>query len=237
MNSNQRLELARALVEQLEAGKEEDANQTVAQLAGQNEGGLYQEVGRLTRELHDTLNSFLSDGNIADLAEREMPDARERLRYVISMTEKSADTTLTAIEQGLPLTDQIGSSSQELGDKWKRFTSRQMKVVEFRELSRELGAFLPESVNATKELHKKLSDVLMAQEFQDLTGQIIRQVITLVTDVEDKLVELVRITGAKLPEREKEQEKLEGPVIPGVDQGDTVNGQDDVDDLLSSLGF
>jgi len=78
----------------------------------------------------------------------------------------------------------------------------------------------------------------MAQDFQDLTGQIIRQVINLIRDVEAKLVHLVKISGAQAQEcRDEGSDKLEGPVIPGVDQGDVVKGQDDVDDLLSSLGF
>ena len=89
----------------------------------------------------------------------------------------------------------------------------------------------------------------MAQDYQDLTGQIIRRVITLVQDVENSLVELVRITGQRMQpsavaevsaEKEKEKEKdIEacGPAVPGVDKGDIVSSQDDVDDLLSSLGF
>lgn len=80
----------------------------------------------------------------------------------------------------------------------------------------------------------------MAQDFQDLTGQIIRKVIDLVHDVEEKLVKLVRITGNKIEEEtivKEGREKLAGPAVPGLDQGDQVSGQDEVDDLLSSLGF
>ena len=82
--------------------------------------------------------------------------------------------------------------------------------------------------------------LVISQNFQDLTGQIIRKVIALVQDVEQKLVKLVRITGNRLEEgtaSQKGKEELAGPAIPGLDQGDQVTSQDDVDDLLSSLGF
>ena len=89
-------------------------------------------------------------------------------------------------------------------------------------------------------MHASLSEVLMAQDYQDLTGQIIRKVITLVQNVEQKLVKLVRITGNKLDDSKgatDDKKELSGPAIPGLDQGDQVTNQDDVDDLLSSLGF
>jgi len=114
-----------------------------------------------------------------------------------------------------------------------------MTVGDFRVLSGDLTKFLGIATSHSKILHGNLSSVLLAQDFQDLTGQIIRQVITLVTDIEDKLVQLVRISGTKMPDAgyKADVHKLEGPVVPGVDQGDVVDGQDDVDDLLSSLGF
>jgi chemotaxis protein CheZ len=241
MDSGERLALARELVQQLESGNEAEVTRIASLLSALSSDGveskLFQEVGRLTRELHDAINDFLLDPRINELARVEIPDASERLSYVISMTEKSANTTLSAVEAGLPLADDLGSQARAIAVQWGRFCNRELSVDEFRELSRELGGFLELTATRSKQLHGHLTDVLMAQDFQDLTGQIIRQVITLVHDVEDKLVQLVRISGSKLPEKQKDAKKLEGPVIPGIDQGDTVNGQDDVDDLLSSLGF
>ena len=237
MAEDERLALAKELVAQLEAGNEEEVKRITSELASGNESELFQEVGRLTRELHEAINEFLLDPRINEMAQVDIPDASERLSYVITMTEKSANTTLSAVEAGLPLAEEMGTQSKSIAEKWERFCRRELSVDDFRELSRELGGFLETAQRCSQQLNGHLTDVLMAQDFQDLTGQIIRQVITLVHDVEDKLVQLVRISGHKMPEKQKDMNKLEGPVIPGVDQGNTVSGQDDVDDLLSSLGF
>lgn len=237
MDSNERLIQARELVAQLEAGNEIEAKRITAALAECSESDLFKDVGRLTRELHESINNFLHDDRLVEIAEIEMPDASERLNYVITMTEKSANTTLGAVETALPLVDELGKRAGELFQEWERFKGRELSVEDFRILSTDLSRFFTEAGEGTGQLHAKLTEVLMAQDFQDLTGQIIRKVITLVHDVESKLVELVRISGSKLPEQKHESHELEGPVVPGIDQGDVVSGQDDVDDLLSSLGF
>ena len=237
MDIDKRLQQARALVIALEAGNETEASQILEGLTNRQGNELFLELGRLTRELHEAINDFVNDSRIADLAEREMPDASERLNYVISMTERSANTSLNAVEASLPLANELGCKADALFSDWTRFRERQLPIEEFRVLSHELGNFLQTVTGHAGQLHSKLSEVLMAQDFQDLTGQIIRQVIKLIHDVESKLVQLVRISGSQLPEKKKEPSKLEGPVIPGVDQGDVLGGQDDVDDLLSSLGF
>lgn len=233
------LEKAQQLVASIEADDFETADKTLEELSDFSDSTLFREVGRLTRELHEAINGFLLDAKIADIAQREIPDASERLNYVIEMTEKSANTTLNAVEISLPLANELEDKSAKLSEEWDKFKGKQLSVEDFRVLSSDLSAFLDAATSHSKELHKNLSDVLLAQDFQDLTGQIIRKVITLVTDIEDKLVQLVRISGSKLPDKKYESpsEKLEGPVVPGVEQGDVVQGQDDVDDLLSSLGF
>ena len=237
MDIDERLQQARALVIELEAGNETEASQILEGLTNRQGNELFLELGRLTRELHEAINDFVNDSRIADLAEREMPDASERLNYVISMTERSANTSLNAVEASLPLANELSCKADALFSDWTRFRERQLPIEEFRVLSHELGDFLQTVTGHAGQLHSKLSEVLMAQDFQDLTGQIIRQVIKLIHDVESKLVQLVRISGSQLPEKKNEPSKLEGPVIPGVDQGDVLGDQDDVDDLLSSLGF
>ncbi len=236
-DNSSRLELARQLVEYLEADNNTEADRVITSLAEHFDSDLFQEVGRLTRELHEAINGFLLDDRVAELAEKEIPDASERLSYVITMTEQSANTTLNSVEASLPMVDELGKQAEVLREEWERFKGRKLSVENFRVLSKDLTEFLALITNHSTELHSKLTDVLMAQDFQDITGQIIRQVIDLVHDVESKLVQLVKISGAKLPEKQADPEKLEGPVVPGVDQGDVIHGQDDVDDLLSSLGF
>ena len=237
---------ARLLVKQIEDGNDVEAKQTLEDLAKMRESDLFQELGKLTRELHDTLNNFRLDSRISDLAEQEIPDAKERLNYVISMTEQAANRTLTAVEDSLPVSEGLQKRSADLHEQWERFRRREMSADEFRDLSRELDEFFPQIRDNAQTLQNNLSEVLMAQDFQDLTGQIIRRVINLVQDVEQSLVDLIRISGramipaAKQPGEPKKNIKAEGPVVPGVDDSEAeavLQGQDDVDDLLSSLGF
>ena len=249
---NQYLEQARTLVQQLEQGKEDEASRLLDELTKQREQSLFSELGKLTRQLHEALNSFRVDSRMAEVAEREFPDARERLKYVITMTEQSAERTLDAVEGSMPLCDDLEQRAAKIKDEWDRFTRRELDAEGFRVLSRDVEAFLGEVTEGTPKLRGSLQEVLMAQDFQDMTGQIIKRVISLVEDVEGSLVELVRISGQNLmPEAvqeghkkaEQDQEKAAaagieacGPAVPGVD-AETVSGQDEVDDLLSSLGF
>jgi len=241
LDNQQRLEKARALVASLEAGNEDEADRLIDALSlASGEDELFLEVGRLTRELHDAINGFLLDARINDMTSVEIPDAKERLKYVITMTQQSADRTLTAVENSLPLVEVMEKRAAALSEEWNKLRMRMLNKDEFKGLSDDLADFLLHTQEDAKALHSSLSEVLMAQDFQDLTGQIIRKVIDLVHDVEEKLVKLVRITGSKLDEGkapEQEKEALAGPAIPGLDHGDQVTSQDDVDDLLSSLGF
>lgn len=235
---------ARLLVQQIENGNDVEAKQTLEDLAKMRETDLFQEIGKLTRELHETLNNFRLDSRIADMAEQEIPDAKERLNYVISMTEQAANKTLTAVEDSLPVSEGLQQRSAELHEQWERFRKRDMSAAEFRDLSRELDDYFPQVRENAQNLQRNLSDVLMAQDFQDLTGQIIRRVINLVQDVEQSLVDLIRISGRAMTAKQNgaagKNIKAEGPMVPGVDDVEpeaVLQGQDDVDDLLSSLGF
>ncbi len=235
---------ARQLVEHLEQGRADEAVSTLESLSAIREKDLFQELGKLTRELHDTINSFQLDAKISDMAANDIPDAKERLTHVITMTEQAADKTLNAVEKSLPVSEELVAKAAQLRADWERFRSRDMDVEEFRKLSGELDEFFGWLGESTPIIQSNLTEILMAQDFQDLTGQIIRRVITLVQDVEHSLVDLVRITGQKMKPVAEEKEKKSGPdieavgpAVPGVDKGDVVSGQDDVDDLLSSLGF
>jgi chemotaxis protein CheZ len=228
-----RLAMARNLVSHLEQGNDRDAAEIIATLAGTADGVLFREIGRLTRELHESVKGFVVDARLPEIAENDIPDATERLRYVITMTEQAANATLAAVEDGLPLTDTLRSGAHQLSERWERFQSRD----DLGGLGDELTEFLRVAQENSKELHAKLSEVLLAQSFQDLTGQVIRRVIDLVNDVEQKLVELIRLSGAQASKGPGPRPAPRGPAVPGVDDGDVVRGQDEVDDLLSSLGF
>lgn len=241
-----KLVLARKLVEELEAGNDVMAHSTILELAENDnacEGPLFQQVGRLTRDLHEAINGFVHDDAMAELVEVDMPDAKERLQYVIETTEQAAHTTLAAIEEALQVSEKLKARSVDLEEKWARFLSREMTVDEFRTVSSELKVFLESSAKDSKALHDKMNEIMMAQGFQDITGQVIKKVISLVKDVETRLVEFIRLAGEHHTSknddaiRKKKIAEEDGPVVPGVTQSDVVSGQDDVDDLLSSLGF
>jgi chemotaxis protein CheZ len=234
--------LARTLVDHLETGNQHEAMSVLAQLAGFRDSVLFQQLGRLARELHESINSFVLDAGLEDIARHEMPDAAQRLRYVVATTEQAANATLSAVEESLPLADSLRRDAHELAEKWDRLDPRRLSSEHYRDLSRELSGFLAVTQTNTQALHERLSDVLIAQAYQDITGQIIRKVIELVNDVEEKLVELVRLsghpaTGTRQRPGLSENAATQGPAVPGVDRGDLVSGQDDVDELLSSLGF
>lgn len=245
LDRNALLDTTRLLIEQLESGDLKQVDQLVDEIASIRDNSLFQELGKLTRELHDSIKNFQVDPRITNLTETDIPDARERLEYVITMTEQSADKTLTAVEEGLPAIDKIDEQARDLGSRWSRFMNKEMDADEFRKLAGDMAQFFNDTTPATDKLRGHLNTVLMAQDFQDLTGQIIRRVINLVDEVEGNLVNLIRLQGEqhKAPASENikpekdEKSKLEGPQIPGATADDVMSSQDDVDDLLASLGF
>lgn len=236
-----RYECVRALLGHLEAGNEAEAGRCLDELTRLRETELFRELGRLTRELHNALTSFRLDERFATLAQVEIPDAKDRLHYVVQLTEQAASRTLGVVEQARPLCEELGQRAEALARDWQRFLRRDMSLEDFRVLAAQLGQFLPQVSETTGKLYASLGEVLMAQTFQDLTGQIIKRVITLVEELEGNLVKLIRLSGQKLSGAAAEvgqaSGRLDGPQIPGRVSPDAVSGQDEVDALLSSLGF
>lgn len=235
---------AEELVREMQKGNEEQVTSLLQYISSARESGLYHEVGKMTRQLHNALNTFCEESRLDELTEDEIPDARARLRHVITMTQKSADRSLTAVENTMPKCDELSNRISELGKAWQNFKRREMTVEQFRELSTKLETFFEQAEQDTSDIRGGLNEIMMAQDFQDLTGQIISRVIELVEEVEGNLVELVRLTGERLSSsdedskaKEKSAIEAEGPHIPGVGKNNVVSGQDEVDDLLSSLGF
>lgn len=230
------------LLASMENGNEEDSIEIIDELTSIRETELYQDMGKLTRELHDSIANFGIDESINLLAEKEIPNARERLTYVIEQTDEAANKTLNAVEDSIPICTDLDKQASELHARWSKFTNRELSADDFRTLSKDITVFF-DNTHGLKTVKNHLTDVLLAQEYQDLTGQIIKKVISLVEDVENKLVGLIQITGApQLASDEKsaasdDASSLDGPPVPGLAHSDTVSGQDEVDDLLSSLGF
>ena len=236
---DERLEKAKQLVELYEEGDIDEANRLLSELTKTRETNIFLEVGRLTRELHDALNSFQVDTHLKELTEKEIPDARERLDYVISMTEKAAHRTLSMVEETVPISEKIKHTAEDINNDLERFRGRQMNVEEFRNFLERLAGFLGRLDSDATLIQSNLTEVLLAQDYQDLTGQVIRRVIKLVQDVEDGLVKLIRVSQeqtAKIEDSIRDT-KSEGPQVTSKPIGAVVNNQDEVDSLLCSLGF
>jgi len=241
------LEEAKQLVVYLEAGDNASANALFEAASMKENVELFAEVGKLTRQLHDALNNFQIDARIKNLATDDIPDAQTRLTYVIEETEKAANTTMDAVEASMPIAELLASRIDNVMPEWKKLMTRQIEVGEFKVLCKDLDELLEDGASQSAKLTQLLTEVLMAQGYQDLTGQVIRRVIDLVKEVEESLVNMLTMFGERdgseqtkplSPEADKaEGVKAEGPIIDAETRDDVVSGQDDVDDLLSSLGF
>lgn len=239
------LDQARELVQLLEMGEQDIANQLVQQLGMPGSSELFAEVGKLTRQLHESLKNFQIDPSLNNILVEDIPDAKKRLNHVIDMTEQAANRTMDAVESCLPIADQISQQLNQLMPRWRKLMKRDLELGEFKTLCHGIDAFLAETVTESNRLNQLLTDVLMAQDYQDLTGQILRRVIELVREVEESLIGLltafgnsnVQVMEPKAAKRKIEANEAEGPIIDKEGRNDVVSGQDDVDDLLSSLGF
>lgn len=244
---------ATQLVESLEKGRFGEAVQLIHELNKARDHGLYQEVGKLTRELHNAIVNFQIDPRMPEAKEiSQITDATERLSYVVTMTEKAANRTMDLVEQSAPLVNDLGDEARDLSADWGKFMRREMGAEAFRDLAKRIELFLARSERDSQKLSGQLNDILLAQDYQDLTGQVIKRVTQLVTEVESNLLKLVlmashvdRFAGIEHDhqvlraeqEQQKEPSKGEGPQIHADKREDVASSQDDVDDLLSSLGF
>ncbi len=242
------LDEAKLLVEYLEKGDREQANALVDTITMRESTELFSEVGKLTRQLHDSLNSFQIDERIANLTQDEIPDAQSRLTYVIEETEKAANATMDAVEKSMPLAEGLNERLISIAPEWQKLMGRQIELGEFKSLCVEMDKLIADATHDSATLNSLLTEVLMAQGYQDLTGQVIRRVIELVKEVEDNLVSMLTAFGDTNENKQREDNpqsskkdtdivKAEGPIIDAETRDDVVSGQDDVDDLLSSLGF
>lgn len=247
------LEQAKQLVTFLEQGEQEKADKLIMEAASKEQSELFAEVGKLTRQLHESLKNFELDTRIADLTTEALPDAKERLNYVMEMTENAANKTMDAVEASLPLAQQLADDLSDIKPTWDRLMKRDIQLGEFKTLCHDLDKFMQGSQTTTDELQGHMTNVLMAQDYQDLTGQVIRRVIELVREVEDSLIHLLTVFGTAEDPNSKQKENIEevqimemdpaqisgpeGPIMNAESREDVVSNQDEVDDLLSSLGF
>lgn len=186
-----------------------------------HDGAVLTGVRKVTVELRSALQRFEIDSRLIDLAQHQVPDARRRLEHVLRLTGAAAHRTMDLVEQCGPLTGEIEQAAEALATR-----------------GADTQAFGERLSMCLTAIRSRLADVRLAQSYQDLTGQIVRSVMDLVDELQRALGALARIVdlgeGAL---REQTLSRGRGPVVPGVEHGEVVHGQQDVDALLADLGM
>lgn len=251
------LERKQALLDALQRDDMGAVAEHIHQINHARDETLYFEVGRLTRALHTALRDFHLEIGLHSTVEvkhelSEMADARSRLNYVISMTENAANQTMDRVDEASPMLQHLIDESGAIQQAWQSLQSQTpAQDAATVALNERIQQLLTRVIGDGQAIHGRLTDILMAQGYQDLSGQVIKRVIELVSDVEQNLVRLVKlasnveeVAGIKHANSDRVSERddtrklqAEGPQINQQDNQDVMSGQDDVDDLLSSLGF
>lgn len=193
-------------------------------------------IGHVTRALHDSLRGLGLD-KIMEQVANEIPDARDRLKYVAKMTEQAAERVLNATDAAIPLQENITSQAEDLQTRWKVILQNASLKSEYNEIATETLAFLDSSTQNATETKALLMDIMMAQDFQDLTGQVIKKITTLAQELEQQLVQVLVDFSPNSVKKDVDNQLLNGPQIDPENTADVVASQEQVDDLLDSLGF
>lgn len=223
---------AKAVVASSEAGTRTAQSE---EWSGQDK--VFQRVGQMARQLHDTLGE-LGYSELLESTVAALPDAKDRLAYVANLTEQAACKVLNATDIANPLLEQIESDTAALAGKWEALFANRLSVEEFKVLAEETRTHfkqgLPQKAGAIK---AQLLDIMMAQDFQDLTGQVIKKIIGVAQELEAQLMGVLIETMPGERRTDSVISLLNGPVISTEGRSDVVASQQQVDDLLESLGF
>jgi chemotaxis protein CheZ len=222
-------QLLSAMSDALTRGDEAAFDAAAWQLEAEHESPIRSGVRRVATELQAALDQFGKSSRLVDLAERDVPDARQRLAHVLKLTDEAAHRTLDLVEQSQPMADALARRSEEL-----------LKQPEQERDPATLAEFLKTSATTANAIRARLDEVLMTQGYQDISGQIIRGVMKLVDELEGALAELIEIGGLRPLNgtgRVIDGASLQGPIVPGVQHIAPVAAQTDVDALLSGLGM
>jgi chemotaxis protein CheZ len=193
-------------------------------------------VGQMTRNLHESLRGLGFDKLLARAA-HDIPNARDRLDYVAKMTEQAAQRVLNATDAAGPLQGQIESGAKDIGGAWKAAMDAPFSEEQYRTLAMRTVQYLEVTSAASNATKQHLMDIMMAQDFQDLTGQVIMRVTEIAQDIEKQLLQLLIDYSPADVKRETSNSLLNGPQINPNAGPDIVADQGQVDDLLDSLGF
>lgn len=218
------------------AAQPEAAKHATAGDAVVTQEAMFNRIGQMARKLHDSMRELGYDRMLEDTA-RKMPDAAERLNYIARMTEQAASRVLNATDIAKPAQDELEQRVKALGARWDRMFANQLSVDEFKLLAADTRGFFVEAPAKIEITNAQLTEIMMAQDFQDLTGQVIKKIVEMVQGFESQLL---KVLIEVMPEDKKAEAPaglMNGPVINAVGRADVVTSQEQVDDLLESLGF
>ena len=191
---------------------------------------VFQQIGAITRMLHDALQQLGVMPKLQQAADG-LPDARSRLNYIAAKTAQAAEKVLDSVEQAKQEHRRIAAETRALA---AGLTADPVRAV----ASGAVMNFVGDVDARTGRIDRHLTDIMLAQDFHDLTGQVVAKVVTLATDLEDNLLKLlVRVVPPDQREKVTDIAALQGPVVDDDSRSDVVKSQSEVDDLLASLGF
>jgi len=197
-------------------------------------GDVFDDLGKITRQLHQALHELGLDRKLSDAA-NAIPDTKDRLKYVAELTEKAADRVLNATEKVQPLNDTLGEQAKSLEVRWNDILTKDSNIEDFKKLVYETHTHFIQMSEVSNIIKNELMEIIMAQDFQDLTGQVIKKLITITSDLESKLLEVLVHHAPN--ERPELTTGLSGPNYLETPALNTVANQEEVDNLLESLGF
>jgi chemotaxis protein CheZ len=201
---------------------------------GEHADGMFERLGGIVRLLHDSLRELGYDKALTE-ASTQIVDAQDRLEYVASLTEQAANKVLNTLDDGMPAQEVLSKQAKEMEDRWADLFAGKLSIEEFKALAGDSRAFATKVAQATEAEKARLLEIMMAQDFQDITGQLIKKVVAITKKVESELAQLLK-DNAPADVREKIAQKevslMSGPSVPS----EALN-QDSVDDLLADLGF
>ncbi|UIF89605.1 protein phosphatase CheZ [Cupriavidus sp. UYPR2.512] len=195
-------------------------------------------IGNLTRMLRDNMRELGLDKEI-ERAAQAIPDARDRLNYIAAMTEQAAERTLNAVELAQPIQSDIEQQAETLDKRWAAWFDQPVELADARSLVLDTRAFLSEVPGQARATNSHLLDIMMAQDFQDLTGQVIKKMMDMIRALEQELLQVLidNVPSERRVEAQAPSTLLNGPQVNPEGKPDVVSDQAQVDDLLASLGF
>ena len=214
-----------------------DAQSSEAMLTAEHnsQDEMLSRIGHVTRSLHENLRGLGFD-KLLDKVATDIPDARDRLNYVAKMTEQAADRVLNATDAASPLQSEIASQSAHLESMWHSLLASPALKSEYDEIARDTLAFLAQTKQNALQTKMLLTDIMMAQDYQDLTGQVIKKITSLAQELENQLVQVLVDFSPNTPKVESVNSLTNGPQI-NPNNVDAVASQQQVDELLDSMGF